>query len=419
MKAPAALIAVSLLVLGCAMPQRTPAAKDVSFAAIQRGKYLVDAGDCKDCHTADESKPFAGGRALETPFGTIYSSNITPDKKTGIGNWSDDDFYRAMHTGIGADGEHLYPAFPYPYFTRMPRSDVDDMRAYLDTLTPIPNESPENDLTWPLNYRFLVWGWNLLYFDSGTFTPNPQKSPEWNRGAYLVEGPGHCGACHTPKTWFGGDENGSNYLRGGVLENWHAPNITNAKGDGLGSWSEDDIAQFLKTGRNAKSGATGTMGEVVHYSTSRLTDSDLHAIAVYLKSVPGNQSAPQTSKPQDKVMAAGKGIYEDSCAACHRDSGDGVPFMFPPLKGNANVLAENPTTLIRITLEGAQTQPTDKEPTPSAMPAYDWKLDDDEIAAVITYIRNAWGNAAPAVGASDVRDLRQKLHEMKSASSGD
>lgn len=183
--------------------------------------------------------------------------------------------------------------------------------------------------------------------------------------------------------------------------------------------SEDDIVRFLKTGRNAKSGATGTMSEVIHYSTSHLTDSDLQAVAVYLKSVPGNQSAPQPSKPQDKVMAAGKSIYEDSCAACHRASGAGVPSMFPPLKGNANVLAENPTTLIRITLEGARTQPTDKEPTPSAMPAYDWKLDDDQIAAVITYIRNGWGNAAPTVGASDVRDLRQRLHEMKSASAGD
>jgi mono/diheme cytochrome c family protein len=384
-------------------------AKDMSFAELQRGKYLVDAGDCQDCHSPDKGQPFAGGRPIETPFGIIYSSNITPDRETGIGKWSDDQFYAAMHSGIGADGEHLYPAFPYPYFTKMSRQDVDAIHAYLSTLEPVRNEKPANKLTWPLSYRGLMRGWNWLYFDAGVFKPDSKKSDEWNRGAYLVKGPGHCGACHTSKNLFGADKDQSGYFKGGVLQNWLAPNLTNNMPSGIGSWNSDDIVTYLKTGRNAKSGATGIMAEVVEYSTSKLDDDDLHAIAVYLKDIPGGQEKPASGQPSKSVLTAGKAIYDDSCNACHQSSGEGMPFMFPPLKGNANVQSTDPTTVLRLILEGGRTVATDAEPTPSAMPAYDWKLNDDEVAAVATYVRNAWGNAAPEVSAHQVDKLRSRL----------
>jgi mono/diheme cytochrome c family protein len=383
--------------------------KDLSFSEIQHGKYLVDAGDCQDCHTQEKGKPFAGGRPVETPFGIIYSSNITPDRETGIGKWSGDDFYNAMHFGIAPDGAHLYPAFPYPYFTRMSRQDVDAIHAYLSTLEPAKNEKPGNKLTWPLGYRGLMRGWNWLYFDAGTFKPDPKKSAEWNRGAYLIEGPGHCGACHTSKNLFGADKDKSGYFKGGVLQNWLAPNLTNDTTGGIGSWNADDIVTYLKTGRNAKSGATGIMAEVVAYSTSHLNDNDLHAIAVYLKDLPGTQERPAPSQASASMLAAGKAIYDDSCSACHQSSGEGVPFMFPPLKGNANVQSADPTTVLRLILEGGRTVATDAEPTPSTMPAYDWKLNDDELAAVATYVRNTWGNAAPEVSAHQVGKLRKEL----------
>ncbi|MGE5540289.1 MAG: cytochrome c [Gemmatimonas sp.] len=397
-------------VLGCAIAAASAprASADESFSEIARGKRLVDAGDCVACHTADPAKPLAGGVAVETPFGTIYSSNITPDAKTGIGNWSSDDFYRAMHEGVSRDGDRLYPAFPYPYFTKMTRSDVDAIRAYLRTVEPVANTPPSNKLMWPLGHRFLMSGWNLLFFKAGEMKPDPAKSAEWNRGAYLVEGPGHCGGCHTGKNFLGADKSSARF-EGANLQNWFAPKLVNDRTDGIGTWTADDIVRYLKTGRNAKSGATGLMAEVVRNSTSKLDDGDLRAIAVYLKDLPGSDKTGSPARTDDKVVAAGKAIFDDSCGACHKPSGEGVPFMFPPLKGNANVQASDPTSLIRIVLGGARTEPTDAEPTPSAMPAYDWKLSDAEIAAVVTYIRNAWGNRAPAVSAGDVQSLRKAL----------
>lgn len=404
------IVAVALVV-GCTPLTDKAVGKDIRFADIERGKYLVDASDCMSCHTPDKNKPFAGGGPLETPFGTIYSSNITPDKETGIGAWSDDAFYNAMHFGIDPAGNRLYPAFPYPYFTHMTRDDVDAIRTYLNTLEPIRNTPPVNKLMWPLNHRVFMRGWNWLYFDAGTFTPNPGKSPEWNRGAYLVEGPGHCGACHTGKNMFGADKTTSGYLKGGVLENWFAPKLINDASGGIASWTTDDIVTYLKTGRNAKSGAAGLMAEVVEYSTSHLNDEDLLAIATYLKNLPGSEKILAPTRIDDAVLIAGKGIYDASCGACHKSNGEGVPFMFPPLKGNANVQADDATTVIRVILEGARTVATAQEPTPSAMPSYDWKLPDDEIAAVASYIRNAWGNAGSAISPNQVQTLRGKLSE--------
>ena len=383
-------------------------AEELSYAKIERGKYLVQAGDCMACHTAPGGKPYAGGRAVATPFGTIYSPNLTPDRDTGIGNWSDDDFYQAMHNGIAPDGQRLYPAFPYPYFTRMTREDVLAIFAYLQTLQPVTNKRPPLEIVWPLKYRVFLRGWDWLFFQAGTFQADPQKSAEWNRGAYLVEGAGHCGACHTPKNTLGGDQ-ASHSLQGGQLQNWFAPQIANGARTGIGSWSEDDVVEYLKTGRNARSGATGLMAEVVANSTSKLTDADLHGMAVYIKDQSAAAPAPP-AKPEQNVLDAGKAIYADSCAACHQNNGEGVARMFPPLKQNANIQSADPTSVIRVIVEGARTVSTKARPTPSSMPAFDWKLGDQEVAAVATYVRNAWGNQAAAVTAGQVASLRKELH---------
>lgn len=406
----AALAATALTALASAAY-----AADTSFHEIERGKMLVNAGDCVSCHTVKGGTPFAGGRPIETPFGIIYSPNITPDPETGIGAWSDDAFYNAMHFGVDPKGAHLYPAFPYPYFTKMTREDIKVMREYLNTLAPAKspqvvsanNSNRMNDLTWPLNHRIFLRGWNMLFFKPGEIHPNKQENAEWNRGAYLVEGPAHCGACHTPKNALGGDENGHK-LQGGAIQNWFAPQIADDMRSGIGSWSADDIVEYLKTGRNKHSGATGLMAEVVTNSTSKLSDSDLRDIAAYLKDAPG-AAVDAGSKPSQAFMTAGKAVFEESCAACHQADGQGVPHMFPPLAHNANIQSSDPSSLIRIVLDGAQTAPTAARPTASAMPAYNWKLSNDQIAAVVNYARNSWGNSASAVSASQVGDMRKQL----------
>jgi mono/diheme cytochrome c family protein len=398
----------ALLIVGLALaPWLRAHAADTSASKVARGRTLATAGDCVACHTADKGKPFAGGRPIETPFGVIYSPNLTPDRDTGIGGWSDEQFYRAMHEGIGPSGRQLYPAFPYPYFTRGTHEDVSAIRAYLDTLEPVKSARQPPKFPWPLNWRFLLHGWNWLYFDEGTFQANAQKGPEWNRGAYLVEGLGHCGACHTAKNFAGGSKT-SEALQGGALQGWFAPNLTNEQRIGLNAWSTDDIVDYLKTGRNSHSGATGLMAEVITDSTSKLDRSDLHAIASYLKDQPGQ---PQGAAPLQgsSALAAGRAIYQDSCSACHQSDGKGVPQLFSPLAGSALLQSRDHTTAIRLVLEGARTAPTDARPTTSAMPAYGWKLTDAEVAAVLTYAGNDWGNATPEVTEADVKAVRQRL----------
>ena len=404
------LLAISLAGISSVVATTTARA-EATIAQIQRGKALVDAGDCAACHTAPGGKPFAGGLPLATPFGVIYTPNLTPDRKTGIGGWTQDDIWRAMHEGVGAQGENLYPAFPYPYYTHVSRRDVDDIFAFLQALDPV--DSPRRDvaLPFPLNIRTVVKGWNLLFFKPGEFQPNSAKTVEWNRGAYLVEGLGHCGGCHTSKNALGADESGR-ALQGGTLQAWHAPNITGDARVGLGSWSVEDVVSYLKTGRNGLANASGPMSEVVTLSTSRMPEADLRAIAVYLKDQP---AAAGKALASAVVAPAGAAIYADGCAACHAGSGEGVPKLFPPLKGSASLQAADPTTVIRVILQGARTVPTDAHPTPASMPAFDWKLDDAQIAAVATYVRNSWGNAAPAVTTEQVRKLRSTLAENRDA----
>lgn len=383
------------------------AAQDTVYTQIERGRYALVTGNCQGCHTAPGEEPFAGGRGLETPFGTIYTPNITFDPETGLGRWSRDDFWRAMHEGIAPDGSRLYPAFPFPHFSRMPRDEIDALYDYLSTLPRVKKEKPDNALPWPLSWRLSLAGWRLLFFEPKPFRPNPEKSDEWNRGAYLVEGPGHCAGCHTEKNLAGADKE-SRHLMGGQLENWSAPDIRGGPNGGLAHWSEDDIVEFLKTGRNAHTAAFSIMSEVIDYSTQHMVEDDLRAIAVYLKDLEGEERrAP--SRPDDAVMRAGAAIYFDNCSACHVSDGSGVPRFFAPLAGSGKINNEDATTVIRVILEGARAVPTRAHPTPLTMPAFDWKLTDEQVASVATYVRSSWGNRGDAVSAADVADLRERL----------
>jgi mono/diheme cytochrome c family protein len=405
------LLACALLLVGAAAGRAQNPDKQ-SFEVIEHGRYMATAADCTACHTAPGGKPFAGGGALETPFGTLLAPNITPEVETGTGGWTDDEFVNAVQNGIGHHGIHLYPAMPYTYYTKMTREDVIAIRAYLDTVQPVRNLVIANQLPFPFNQREAMVGWNALYFTAGEFKPDPGKSAEWNRGAYLVEGAEHCGLCHTPKNAMGGDE-GSQAMQGSVLQSWYAPNLTGNRRIGIGDWAVEDIALYLKTGRNRYDIASGPMADAVTHSTSHLTDADLRAIAVYLKGLPpGGGGPPQPVSAQDPAMQQGLAIYNNQCAACHTVAGEGIVGLFPRLAGAPLVQQSQATSLIRVVLEGSRAVATDGAPTGPAMPSFAWKLSDAEVAAVVTYIRNSWGNAAPAVSASDVSSMRQALHRQ-------
>ncbi len=379
-----------------------------AFDLVQRGRYLATAADCAACHTRPGGAPFAGGVRLETPFGTLVGPNITPDVEAGIGGWTDDEFVAALHEGRGRRGIRLFPAMPYPAYTKMTREDALAIRAYLRTVEPAPNKIEANQLPFPLRIRFNMAVWNELNFKPGRLEPDRSKSAEWNRGRYLVDALGHCGTCHTPKTALGADRN-SAYLQGAVLQGWFAPNITADARKGIGRWSVAEIVGYLKTGANPGAIASGGMAEEVVHSSSHMTDDDLNAIAVYLLSLKAEtQASPPALAASDARMTAGQAIYKDSCAGCHTDAGTGNPGLFPRLAGSHAVQSDNATTLIRTVLFGSQGAATDGAPTGPAMPSLAWRLDDAQVAAVVTYIRNAWGNAAEAVSADQVRTVRRK-----------
>jgi mono/diheme cytochrome c family protein len=377
-----------------------------SAETIARGKALTEAADCASCHTADPSKPFAGGKRIDTPFGGIYSPNLTPDRDTGIGAWSDGQFHRALHYGVAPDGSRYYPAFPYLNFTKLIRGDILAIRAYLATFMPVYNRPPPPELRWPLNYRGLMRVWNFLFFRPGVFEPNQQKSAEWNRGGYLVTGAAHCGGCHTPKNLFGADRRGRAY-GGGLVQGWFAPRLDSAGRSGLKSWSVDDIVEYLQSGRNGKSHAGGLMAEVVVNSTSKMSDADIRAIAVYLKDLPVGAPERAVTPPPQPEMSAGAALYAHACIACHEADGSGAPRIYPPLPGNANLQSADPSSTLRVILDGAQTVTTPRAPNTGSMPAYAKQLSDQQIADVTNYIRNSWGNAAPLVTPAQVTKARR------------
>jgi mono/diheme cytochrome c family protein len=398
-----ALVAAALIATSPAL-----AGQD-NYVDFQRGKALATIGDCIACHTAPGGQPFAGGLALRTPFGAIMTPNLTPDDATGIGRWSKDNFARAMHEGRRPDGAYLYPAFPYPYYTKVSRQDVDAIYDYLRTLTPVSNVVNRRTLPFPFSIRTSMWGWNALYFTPGYFAPDAGRSEEFNRGAYLVEGLGHCGACHTPLNVFGANK-ADQYLKGNPIDNWIAPNITNDPKAGLGNWSVDDIVQYLKNGQTRTSLASGPMKDVIENSTSKMPDADLKAIAVYLKERGAAGSpAPAPLPVSDPQMLAGQAIFTDTCSACHAPDGAGVERLFPRLAGNAVVKQDDASSLVHIVLTGARATGTEARPTAPAMPSLGYRLNDSQIAAVVTYIRNSWGNAAARVDAETVRTLRGRL----------
>jgi mono/diheme cytochrome c family protein len=374
---------------------------------VRRGQYLVRLGDCASCHTPEGGAPLAGSFGLRTPFGVIYSTNLTSDAQTGIGRLSGDQFYNALHHGVGPRGGNIYPAMPYNYFTRVTRADSDAILAYLKTTPPVSARRPPNRLTFPLNFRELVRAWNALYFREAEFAPNPAHSPERNRGAYIVTGLGHCGSCHTPKTALAGDEDGR-ALHGGELDNWVAPDLTPNTRTGLGAWSTEEIVQYLRTGRNAHANAGGPMADVVTNSTSLMTTEDLRAVAVYLASQAPSPT-PRSARPNPQSMLRGHAIYSDGCSSCHMIDGGGQPGAFAPLVGNAVAQQSNPAGLTHIILAGSRTGPTPTRPSPLSMPSFAWKLSDQEIADVSTYIRNSWGNQAPPVERNDVASMRRRL----------
>jgi mono/diheme cytochrome c family protein len=290
----------------------------------------------------------------------------------------------------------------------MSRADVLAIRAYLKTVAPVQNQVVANTLPFPFNIRTAMRAWDALFFTDGEFKPDPQKSPEWNRGAYLVQGPAHCGACHTPKNFLGGDKM-SEFLRGGSLQGWFAPDITNGPTTGLGSWSISEIVAYLHSGHNLAGGAVGPMAEEIAQSSSQMREDDLTAIATYLKSLPGRNEAVAQVDPHDPAMRAGEAIYRDVCSACHGIDRKGVPQLFPSLVDSPAVRAADPITLIRLVLRGARSVATDKEPTAPGMPSFGWQLDDAKVAAVLTYIRNVDKRAAPAVTAEAVKKARRSL----------
>jgi mono/diheme cytochrome c family protein len=401
-------LAIAILVVG--LGGTAAAQSHQSFDRIERGRYLAVLSDCAACHTTPGGQPFAGGLALQTPFGILVAPNITPDQETGIGNMTNAEFLATLHDGRGHNGKRLYPAMPYPAYTGMSDEDVLAIRAYLATVTPVSNKVISNQLPFPLNIRLAMVFWNALNFTPGRYQDDPQKSAEWNRGAYIVKGAAHCGTCHTPKTVLGGDRN-SAALTGATLQGWFAPDITNDPHRGIGGWSKDDLVQYLKTGTNDWTLASGPMAEAVTHSTSRMIDEDISAIATYLKDSGLGRPAPRPDPvaADDSAMRAGAAIYKDSCAACHRDAGTGESHLFPRFAGSALVQSSDPTTLVRVVLQGTRAASTPSMPTAPAMPAFDWRLNDAQVAAVLTYIRNSWGNAAAPVASDAVSRQRTSL----------
>jgi mono/diheme cytochrome c family protein len=403
--------AVGLLITATAGGAFADTIDKQEFAQIQHGRYLAIVGDCASCHTLPGSgREFAGGRPIETPFGQLLGPNISPDAETGIGAWTDDEFVNALTKGTGRDGKRLYPAMPYTYYTKLTRDDALAIRAYLNTVPAVHNPVKSNQLPFPFNVRLSLLGWDALFFKPGTFRPNPNKSAEWNRGAYLVEGLGHCGACHTPKNILGGDK-AREPLHGYALQGWFAPDITNDSPRGVGGWPVDEIVAYLKTGHNSMDAASGLMAEVVTRSTSHMSDADLTAIATYLTDKPSRKDNHAADKPDQTVMKIGAAVYADECAGCHGADGKGAAGLFPTLSGASVVQQSDPTSLLHVVLRGAASAATDGAPTGAAMPAFAWVLSDAQVAAVLTYIRNAWGNSAPPVEPEEVRKKRKALVE--------
>lgn len=376
-------------------------------ALIARGKYLATVGDCAACHTRQGGVLYAGGRSLATPFGNVPAPNITPDPDTGLGNWSFDDFWRALHLGKGRHGELLYPVFSYTSFTKVTHEDALAIFAYLRSLPPVHQPSEAPALRFPYSLRNSLAAWRALYFRPGVYQPDPAQSAQWNRGAYLVQGLGHCNECHATRDALGGLS--ADYaLTGGQIpqQNWYAPDLSAREGGGLEGWSARDIMDLLKTGQSAKGAAFGPMADVVRNSTQHMSDADLAAVAGYLQSLPARAPSKETVSRVAFDRVKGAKIYADRCADCHGADGGGVAGIYPPLDGNTSVNEPTGINAIRTVLLGGFAPVTKGNPRPYSMPPYAQELNDEEVATVVSYIRQAWSNKAPPVRPNDVGTFR-------------
>jgi mono/diheme cytochrome c family protein len=391
-----------------ATPQPTP-------ELIARGQYLATAGNCAGCHTARGGTALAGGRALPTPFGTFYATNLTPHAQHGIGTWSADDFWRAMHDGRDKDGAFLYPVFPFTNYTKVTRADSDAIHAWLMSLPPAATPNRPHALRFPYDQRWLLALWRALYFERGVHADDTTQSAAWNRGAYLVEGLGHCNACHGTRNVLGAVTGDGGGASGGLIpmQNWYAPSLGSSREAGLGEWTQEEIVALLHTGLSPRGAATGPMAAVVQSSLQHLSVADVNAMATYLEAHSRPQAeepwrAPRGVAPQevDALMQSGAAIYRDRCASCHGSEGRGAPGAVPPLARNQAVRLANPVNAIRIVLNGGFPPSTHGNPRPYGMPPFYQVLSDDEVAAVVTYIRRSWGNAASPVWSVDVQRSR-------------
>jgi alcohol dehydrogenase (quinone), cytochrome c subunit len=397
-------------------------------ASIERGRYLAVAADCTACHTAPGGQPFAGGLALDSPLGAIYSTNVTPDKDSGIGKFTLDDFDRAVRHGIDDEGVTLYPAMPYPSYARMSDEDIAALYDYfMHAVAPVPSGAHANGIPWPLSIRWPLAIWRKLFApspDAPPFNASRYTNPLVARGAYLVEGPGHCGTCHTPRAVTlqekALDDSSIAYLAGGQrIGGWTAVNLRGNTADGLGDWSKEDIVATLRSARNSQQAVVGApMNDVVVHSTQYLSDADLQAIAAYLKTLtptPGDRSTFIANSATATALAAGheanRGaeLYVDNCAACHRTDGQGSSKALPKVAGNSSVLAEDPSSLISLVLAGSSLPGTAAAPSPLGMPGFGWRLTNEEVAQLLTFIRSNWGNRAPGVSAGEVARVRGAL----------
>ena len=370
----------------------------------ERGAYLSKVGNCAGCHTMRAGQPYAGGLGIDTPFGAVYASNLTPDAATGIGNWTRADFWRAMHHGKSKDGRLLYPAFPYTSYTLITRDDSDALFAYLKSLPAVSQSNTPHAVRFPYNTQAALAVWRALYFKPSAFTTNAQATAEWNRGAYLVNSLGHCSACHAARNALGATD-GLN-LAGGLipLQNWYAPSLVSTQEASAANWPLQDIKTFFKTGVSPHASANGPMAEVVLNSTQHWTDADLNAMAVYLKALPVTPSTQQATKTG--TTERGSKLYEQHCAQCHGDNGQGVANAYPALAGNRAVLMPQKANLVQIVLNGGYAPATAGNPRPFGMPPFVLELNDSEIAAVLTHIRSSWGNDANLVSELEVNRIR-------------
>ncbi len=391
---------------------------------VQRGEGVARQGDCVACHTVVDGKPFAGGLAMGTPLGTIYTTNITPDRQAGIGDYSLADFDRAVRQGVARDGRRLYPAMPYPSYAKLSDDDVGALYAFFIHGVPAadtPNRPSE--IKWPLNIRWPLALWNLVFLDGGVYAPKPGHDAQWNRGAYLVQAAGHCGACHTPRSPTMNekalDESSPLYLSGAVLDGWYAPSLRQDHNTGLGRWSEDDIVAFLKKGRNEHAVVFGSMTDAYNNSLQYLSDDDLRAVGHYLKSLPGDLQEGEPWRYADHVAdrtAAGGQIYAAKCRFCHEPDGKGQNQWIPPLAGAASSLTTQPVSQVNVTLNGSARVIAADVPDAYRMPPFREQLSDQQIADVLTFVRASWGDhGGDPVKPSEVKALRERTNPASSS----